>query len=281
MRCKKQNYVKRLFTTLLVVMLGLSVQVPLSGEPGGSGDFGFGLRGGWSNWKLDDFAVSQQSFQNGAQIIGIGVTSQQLSGSFFGAIDLFVEFDLGNDHKLGLGTGVRYLPGGTYENVWTAPYASYAVTSDLSTLVVPLELYYKLPVSQSVYLKFGAGVDYYDAAIDYDNTITVLNVPYFYRGKFKDTGIGGHAYMGMEFFVGNNLALTVDAGYAFAELDDFRGTLTGSGGNAVDMLLTMEQTFFGEILGHYPAAQPLYTSYRQAEIDLSGFKVSAGVKFVF
>jgi hypothetical protein len=281
MRCKGHDFVKSLFATLMVVMIVLSVRVPLSGEPSGSGEFGFGVRGGWSAWKLDDFAISQQSFQNGGQIMGIVVTSQQLKGSFFGALDLFFEFDLGNSHKLGLGTGVQYFPGGTYENGWTVSYASYITKLDLSTFVIPLELYYKLPVTQSFYLKFGAGVDYYNATIDYDFTYTLSSGTYFVRGKLKDSYLGGHAYMGAEYSLNSYLALTVDAGYAFARLADFVGTLTNSGGIAADMFLTMEQTSLGEILGHYPVAMPLYTSFRLAEIDFSGLKISAGFKLFF
>ncbi|MCP5049902.1 MAG: porin family protein, partial [bacterium] len=246
-------------------------------EPGRGGRFGFGFNSGWSAWKLDDFAVSQKSFQAEADMTNFDVISNGLNGSFFGGIDFSLEFNLANSHKLGVSAGFQYLPGGTFETGLVGNFATYNtkhVKLGLSGFKIPLELYYKLLVSGDFFLRFAAGTDYYNATVDYDFTLTVSDKPYLVRGKLKDWGFGGHVSMGAEYSLNQNFALTLTAGYSFAKPDNFTGMLTDSNGIADKSLLTMGEGEFGEILGHYPVSLPLTATHRPAEIDISGFGLS-------
>jgi hypothetical protein len=103
---------------------------------------------------------------------------------------------------------------------------------------------------------------------------------YSYRGKLKDSNISGHVSLGAQYSLTKNLSLSVYADYAFAKLKDFTGTLMDRNGTGTEMLLTTARDELGEMLSISPTAEPLPQGYRPAEIDLSGFKFSIGLKFI-
>lgn len=278
MRCKEQGFVKRCAMGIAVIVMALSFQgTGLEAKTDKDLRFSIGLNGGYALWSLDDFGISQKSYENKAQEMGFGYIAEELKGSLFGGIDLSLEF-----HSLGLSTGFRHFPGGTFENGLTSDLGPSSTKLDLSTFVIPVELYYKLPVSQKFVLKLGAGVDYYKATVDYDLTNNSDGTGYYKRGRLKDSGIGGHITFGAQYFLNDkNVAITIESGYSLAKLDNFTGPLVDSDGHSSESLLIMAPDDFGEFLVDYPAAPGLPPGTRMARWTFNGFKVTVGFRYIF
>lgn len=279
MRCKGQNFVKCLFTTLMVVVVTFSFQVTgLEASPGKDLRFSIGLKGGYSFWSLEDLGISQNIFVNGTGISGDDVTGAEFKGSLFGGIDLSLE-----SNKLGLNAGFILFPRKTFGDGPASVFESDSTTLELSTFVIPVELYYNLPVSKNLFLKLGAGLDYYKATADYDNTVYSDGTEYFRYGKLKDSGVRSHISLEVQYFLNKkkSIAMTLDADYSFAKMNNFTGTLVDSEGTETEALLTIQDSELGEILGTYPVKQSLPTNYRPAELNFNGLKLSVGFKYIF
>jgi hypothetical protein len=287
MRPKKQDIVKRLVRVFVVVMVVLSFQTtkfPNQGKKKNSTtpvNFSIGLKGGWWSWNLGDIHSSKEYNERLDAIPGVTARTNDLNGSFFGGLDLTLELKLSESHYLGLSVGLRYFPGDTLEQ---GSFHSRAVSTrklDLSAYAIPIELFYKPCVARHLSLKIGGGATFYNAAIDYDSSRNIFGEAYSWSGKLKDSNLGGHVSLGAEYSLTKNLSLSIDAGYGFAKLDNFTGTLVDRDGTGTEMLLTMARYEFGETIIIHPTAEPLPAYSRPAEIDLSGFKFSAGLKYFF
>ena len=118
--------------------------------------FGFGLKGGYSLFSLEDFEVAQNSIEHIAELMDYSVIADELPGLLFGGIDLSLEY-----HNLGLSVGFRYFPGGTFETGLSSADETYSTKLKLSTFAIPVELFYNFPVCKKFSLRLGAGIDYY------------------------------------------------------------------------------------------------------------------------
>lgn len=177
------------------------------------------------------------------------ITSSADTERFFGGVDLSGEYNLGNSHKLGLSAGYQILPKGRFRQVRPLAMGGGRIKMDLSAVVIPLKLYYKLPVGESFFLKFAGGLDYYISTIDYTRSISGVVIDTL---KLEDSGIGGHVSLGIESFFNKNLAVTFAGEFTFGSLKDFSIPLFNLAGEIEEM---------------------------PVEVDFRGFRLSGGIKF--
>ncbi|NIM16624.1 MAG: outer membrane beta-barrel protein [Candidatus Aminicenantes bacterium] len=177
------------------------------------------------------------------------VTSSADTDRFFGGVDLSGEYNLGNSHKLGLSAGYQILPKGRFRQVRPLAMEGGRIKMDLSTVVIPLKLYYKLPVNESFFFKFAGGLDYYISTIDYTRNIPGEAIDTL---KIEDSGIGVHVSLGIESFFNKNLAVTFAGEYTFGSLKDLSIPLFNLEGESEEM---------------------------PVEVDFGGLRLSVGIKF--
>jgi len=182
---------------------------------------------------------------------GIIVTSSADTDRFFGGVDLSGEYKFGNSHKLGLSVGYQILPKGRFLQFQPLAKGGGRIKMDLSAIVIPLKLYYKLPVGESFFLKFAGGLDFYRSTIDYTRSILEVVIDTL---KLEDSGIGGHVSLGIESFFNKNLAVTFVGEYTFGSLKNFSIPLFNMQGEIEEM---------------------------PVEVDFGGVRLSAGIKFCF
>lgn len=286
-KSEKQNCVRFLSAAVLVVMFVVFFQTTLLGgeeEKNRSAPpftVSIELKEGWSSWALDDFGKSKKYFEDLNALPGYSAATKDLSGSLYSGLGLTLEYNLPNSHKLGLSAGYRYLPGGPFDQSYTDDSWTMSSNLDLSGFTMPLELSYKVPAGENFFIKAGGGIDFYNLEMDYGYIGNFSGTGYSYRGTFKDSGLGGHVNLGAEFNLNDNLALNFNAGYSFAKLDDFTGTLADKHGMSSDMLLIMVEDEFGDVMGIYPTTEPLPPDYRPLELDTGGWNFSIGFKYSF
>ena len=241
--------------------------------------FNLELKGGRSYWRLRDFDLSKTSFEKHAAEFGYGVDVKELKKSSFWGLVLSLDFDLANLHKIGLCTGFRYFPGGSYRQNLNFSSMTLFDKLDLSAYAIPLELYYKIPAGEKFFVKLSGGIEYYRMSIDNDSTFDSHIKTFFWRGKFKDSGIGGFISLGGEIFIKKTISLTFEGGYSLAKFDNFTGELLNHMGERSELLLVMAgDNYNGEVLSLHPASEPLPKGMRPVEIDLSGLRFSLGFK---
>ena len=222
-----------------------------------------GLKGGWHGWALDDFDIPKT-----------GCDVEDFDGSFQYGCDISGEYCFTDSHILGLKTGYSFFPGNTYKQ----NCGMLNTSMELSAYAIPIGLYYKFPVHDDIFVELGGGLDYYNSKIDYD--VSTSEYPALYRGELNDSGLGYHFNLGAELFISSDLAITLDAGYSSAKLDDFKGSLVNEEGVETEMLLTMVPNDLGRTLSHIPVSESLPEGYRPAEINFNGLDISIGIKYI-
>lgn len=277
MKPKRLNYAKRWLMIPVVIVMTFSFSIfGLKAENGRDLKFNFTIAGGYALRSLDDFGISKESYVSFPLEMDYSVFTDGSQSSLFGGIDISLEF-----RNLGLSSGFRYFPGVAIENGMSGAEGSFSTKLDLSTFVIPVELYYKIPVKERFYIKLGAGIEYYSASADYDYADDMGNSGYFEHGNLKDTGIGGHVTLGTEYYLNarKNCALNFQISYHKVNLDDFKGNLLGSDGSNYQSQLVIERGPFGEFLNTHPISQSLPPGYKPAGINPGGFYLTAGITF--
>ena len=240
------------------------------------------LNSGYQSWALGDFEKSSEYWENVDNIPGVDASTTDIGGSYFGGIHAFFGYNLPNAHTVGLTAGYEHFFGGPFEHTANDGILIMDTKLDISAHAFPVGLFYRMPVRKNLFVKLEGGVDFFSSTIDYDFTMEDEGVVTFDRGEFKDKGTGYHLSLGAEYRIHKNIALTFDAGYGFADWNDFRGSLVDQDGVKNDMLLIMEEDedgILGETIAHGLAGEPLGPGARPVEIDFSGLRFYVGLNF--
>lgn len=261
-------------------------------------DWGFGAKAGWFSLGLGDFKKANRHFEDTYRDSSVYTAEVSgFSGSLSGKIEASAEYDLSNSRKLGFGTGIMFFPGGSFEQSLTSQPTDIDRNYNISSFAVPLELYYKMPLKMKInekplILRFTGGLDFIKATVDYeyyrrDTTaaFAAAGIPASTGGgvsrdkvKLKDSALGGHISVGLEYPFSENFSLTLDAGYSIANLDRFTGTYTDGQGGQHDVVLGMAGDNSGNIIPiiyHDTVCPKLPT----AGTGPGGYGITIGIKY--
>ena len=180
-------------------------------------------------------------------------SAKDISGTASAEIKLCLGLKLSKKIALGVSGGFQFPIKGPF------PYLFNDDELELSASAIPLELFLKNSLGKGFFLWWAAGLDFHKASLK-NSAFT-----------FEDKGTGRHLSLAAGYQVTENLALSVDATYVWAKLNEFMDT---SG--------TMDRQLFISIEDGGPLLSTEKESYSEpVEIDFSGLKLSAGITICF
>jgi hypothetical protein len=247
--------------------------------------FGLGFKTGGGLWGLEDFKNSHTYIENLYRDSSVYTASTSgFGGSFSGQLELFARYIMPNAHELGLGTGFQYLPGGTFRQELTSEESTTTIEYGLSVFSIPVEVFYKVPIKikkQPLFLTFTGGLDFRKATLNYDYTYISSKggaENSYLRGKLRDSGFGGHVSAGLEYPLKKNLHLTLDAGYSFGKLDEFKGTVSDEQGAQGEVILGKKGENGGYVIPFYYSGS-VCPHFNPAVVNLGGPAISVGIRY--
>jgi opacity protein-like surface antigen len=92
---------------------------------------------------------------------------------------------------------------------------------DVSVLAVPITVKFQFPLSNELTGFFGAGIGFYNATFDADETYWSPGYAPFSGGSISDSGncVGYHVVAGMDLAVSYNMAVGMEVKWSSAEMD--------------------------------------------------------------
>lgn len=257
--------------------------------------FGFGFKATYSQARTGDFCRANTYIEEMYKECPENkVSSHCFSVSTPVQPEAFAQYTLANAHRLGLSIGYRFYPRRSSGYTVTSDYQTLAKTFDFSFFSIPLEFSYQIPVSiwnQSLFLTFGSGLDFLSGTIRLDDTAIFHDIwsktmgkplatggTTYSRGKLKDSSLGGHVSVGLEYPFKANLDFTLEAGLAFGNLGGFKGTVTDQSGQKLDVVLGKEENATGYWLPLY-RANAMTEQQKTASISPGGLSISLGLRY--
>jgi hypothetical protein len=199
-------------------------------------------------------------------------SAKDISGSVSGEIKLCLAMKLSKQITFGVSGGFQFPKKGPFPLLFNSFISEpdelglpviieIQEELELSAFAIPVELFLKTSLGNKFFLRWAAGLDFYKASLKNPNR------------TFEDRGTGRHVSLAAGFPVTKNLALTFDASYVWAKLNEFTDT---SGG--VDRQLFVSEDDRGirlvDVKEEEIFSEPV-------EIDFSGLKLSAGITLCF
>jgi hypothetical protein len=201
--------------------------------------------GGWASLDVGTIGILDK---NGVESPDNMFSAKDISGSFSWGFKLCLGIKLPKSHVIGVSGGFRFPTKGTF------PLALGVTQLELSAYAIPVELFYRVPLGKSSFLRLAAGMDFYHPTLDSNIGM-----------EFKDSDTGIHVSLGGGYFLAKNLALIVNAEYVWAKLKNFTGTID----DEKVRLFVREGTLL-----NFPEA---FDDFPPLEIDFSGLKLSVGM----
>ncbi len=201
--------------------------------------------GGWASLDVGTINIFEKT---GAESPDNIFSAREISGSFSWGFKLCLGIKLPKSHVIGVSGGFRFLTKGTF------PLALGITQLELSAYAIPVELFYRVPIGKSSFLRLAAGMDFYQPTLDSNIGM-----------EFKDSDTGIHASLGAGHLLTKNLALTFNAEYDWAKLKNFTGTID----EGKVRLFVRDGTLL-----NFPEA---FDALPPLEIDFSGLKLSIGM----
>lgn len=277
-----KSKMKRCFNVCLAVLL---LNLVLPGQTGDDGrsaprwQIGLGIETGMGSWILEDFDISKQSYDSLNENPGFDAYADNISSSSYYDLYLALSYNLSRSRKIGIGAGYQLYPGNTFEQGWNSLDTAAAQKIKVAATAVPIEIFYKIPLSRKVFFRFAAGIDLYRGKVDYEYTGDNMGERDEQSGRFNTTRVGAHFVYRCEIFLNPRLALTCRIGATICKFRNLTGTLADLEGNRTDALLVLAEESFGERLYHHPAAEPLPSTYQPAEVNISGLRLGFGLVY--
>ena len=205
-----------------------------------------------------------------------------------------------------LGIGAGYISAGkeTKAQLDYQPFYKEDITMHprFSAIPITLSFYYGLPLGSSMQVVLNAGAGYYLGTVNYDELYEISgsgsSQEHTESWSAKSNSFGFHGGIDLEFSIAPNLALVVGAKGRYAKLTNLTGDLewetylswagTDSGteedqtlwfGNYRDWLTGTEHPQV--YLSDQKPAGPEWSEVREAEVNLSGIVIQAGIKITF
>ena len=276
---RKINKNFNIWLFVLAFGLGLTGQTgPIEG-PAQKWRIGISLETGRGSWILEDFDLTKQYAEALNEIPGFNGSTNNINGSSYYDLYLTAQYNLPKARKIGMSVGYQHYPGSTFEQGWDSPDTAFSQRLKVSAASIPVELFYKIPLSRMVFFKFAAGIDFYRGSVDYQYSESGAGETIEQGGRFKTTRLGAHFVYRAEIFLNRHLALTLRIGAAICKFEDLTGSLEDQSGTATDMRLVMVEDAVGKYLYHHPAADPLPPSHRPAEVNISGLRFGLGLTY--
>jgi len=159
---------------------------------------------------------------------GIGVTF----GHEF-TREVAIEFG-GEYYSTELKTSEPYYGDDVFDSDTGDPISGLTVTrdNDVTVWAIPITAKFQFPLSNELTGFFGAGIGFYNARFEADETFRAPGYAPFYGGSFSDTGscVGYHVVAGVDLAVSRNMAVGMEVKWSAAEMD-----FEEDGYEAVDM----------------------------------------------
>lgn len=244
--------------------------------------FGMRVESKYRSWALNDFGISKKTYKRYNEVEGWTASSKHFSGSIGYSPKVFTGLHISPYHVIGLCTGYEIFPGGSYSQSFSdRDVYSSTITLDLSTRLIPVEIFYKIQwIGIPFSLEFAGGLESYQANINFNWTYLQNGMHGFLRGELKDAGLGYRFSLGGEYVPHRSIAFYIKVGYHFASLNRFTGFLIDQDGHRQKMLLAMiNEPGFGESLWTVFKDEPLPPTSRPAEVDFYGWHVTLGICF--
>jgi len=267
-------------------------------------EFSLKFTGGYSTIVVGDFNTvidAQDSyFETYAALLG--VTKEGELKKFDRGVELEGEFIMTLTENFGIGIGAGYIQiskdNETSLRHELAGEFTYFIEPKFTAIPVNLSLYYFYPVASSTNLYLNGGVGYYFGNVTSTSRIDseLIGEPPEWQkseGEFKDQGLGFHGGIGLDYHIGSNIGLFIEAKARYCKLKSWEGdeTLTSSFGFTeknsgtlwfVEALDPDIDVWFSQIT--IAEQKPSGTETRNArefEADLSGFSLRAGIRIRF
>jgi hypothetical protein len=272
---------KRKIICLFVLVFGpglMGQTGPIEG-PAKKWRIAISLETGRGSWILEDFDLTKQYAEVLSEIPGFSGSTSNINGSSYYDLYLTAQYNLPRARKIGLSVGYQHYPGSTFEQAWDSPDTAFSQRLKVSAASIPVELFYKIPLSRMVFFKFAAGIDFYRGSVDYQYSESTAGETIEQEGRFKSTRLGAHFVYRAEIFLNRRLALTLRIGATICKFKDLSGILENQSGTTVGMQLVMVEDALGKYLYHHPAAAPLPPSHSPAEVNISGLRFGLGLTY--
>jgi len=102
----------------------------------------------------------------------------------------------------------------------------------------------------------------------------------YYRGKLKDSCLGGHISLGLAYPFKGNLEFMLQTGLNFGSLSGFKGTVTDQAGKNLDVILGKEEQATGYWLPLY-LASAMTDQQQTVGVSPGGLGISLGLRYSF
>jgi hypothetical protein len=285
----KGGFMKKIILSVLAIMFfvgAVNAEVKFSFKASGGiayiansdwNDGSIGMNGQWND-AMENVSGTFSTFNLGMNLAGeFLVIHNTRFGIGFGA----------GFFKMSVSDDVQYL------NPTKGIQYDYVRNPQISVIPLFLNLHYRTPIAPAMHFTASAGIGYYLGKFTKNDTHTYATGIDVEKFSATNNALGFQGSIGFEYNLGQKLFLTADAGYRIAKMSEVTGnyTQTQTGQSVINETRTM--WFFDLYIPKsgntykrtdFSATAPSgnnYTNVRKAKIDLSGYSVMIGLRYVF
>lgn len=206
--------------------------------------------------------------------------------------------------KVGIGFGLSYIQGskkstveGTYPWWGEETFFSDTINIKVSAIPITLSLYFDLPVADTINVVANAGIGYYLGTANWDYSEDEENWQWKENWKSKSNALGFHGGLSLELDISKDMTFVIEGIGRYAKLKGLKGDFIWENiyegsyyeGTTEDATFWYYEWHSSNTGKKYPTiwfddekpSGARISNVREAEINLSGFSIRAGIKIKF